>query len=126
MHFKCQVPRGSANYIPGNLHGGMERMSSYLRLGGPQGEEGCLLTRHQGEGTPPRPWMALHPNTAASSSQPVYRSPGSVLAVPSESLGQGHSHRQGAAFSPTVEQTLLPTGQIRGTALCACKLSYIL
>lgn len=125
MHFKCQVPRGLANSIPGNLHGGMERMPSYLGLREPHGKEGCLLTRHQGEGTPARPWMALHPNTLGSTSQPVYRSPGSVLAVPSDSLGQGYSHRQGAAFSP-IEQTLLLTAQMGGTAIYVCKLSYIL
>lgn len=73
MHFKCQVPKGSANSILGNLHGGMERMSSYLGLGEPHGKEGCLLTRHRGECTPARPWMALHPNTLGSTSQPSTR-----------------------------------------------------
>lgn len=116
MHFKCQVPVGSANSIPGNLRGGMERMTSYLGQGGPLDQEGRLLTRHQGQDPGSKTQMALHFNIPASTSQSVYWSPGPVLAVSSGTPGPRIQQHVGSSlFTNSRTNTI---AQIGGPGTC--------
>lgn len=105
MHFKCQAPMGSANFIYSWQYWVAERKCSPTWVeGNPLGRRTVCspgLSAQQG------PLMAVHlQHTLWALAQSVHSSHGSVVAVSSGSWGQRYSHRQRAAFLPVAAQAL--------------------